>query len=86
MRRLIGLLLLATTGCAGIPAWISHEEPVYCVATYIKLASGNYMGLDRCGNTWIRTPEGECWMLVDSLGGLVQINCPAEGETLAVVR
>jgi len=94
MRRLIGLLAifsLTLTACAGLlanPAPSSPPAPA-CVVRYSQIHPQAYLGEDGCGNRWLLVPGDtdstvKClyWQAAD--GVLLEIPCPAEGDTLGV--
>jgi hypothetical protein len=80
--RIIGLGLLGflTAGCGGLIGFVSGVVEPSCVVQYIPVTPQSDVGLDGCGNAWVRQ-DGECWILADSI--MVKMpKCPAEGDTL----
>ncbi len=98
MKRIVGLLALTLIlGCSLIgqvlPSLISliptpEEGSVACVVHYDSLAPGRFVG-SACGLVWARNVDSlgveSCIWDSDSLG-VVQISCPAQGDTLSFVK
>ena len=86
-RRLAALavVLLAAAGCAPLRAILPAPEPdrIVCVAHYRPLVPGTDLGQDGCGNAWVRNQDGRCWFMPEP-GIVVEVQCPAEGDTLYV--
>jgi hypothetical protein len=84
MSRLLALtaFILGLGGCVpGSREPLVLPEPA-CVAEYLEIAPGYELGMDGCGNTWVKLPDG-CYVMDDSLQMLIPIVCPAPGDTLA---
>ena len=98
MKRIVGLLALTVIlSCSLIssllPSLVSlipapEEGSVACVVHYDSLAPGRSVG-SACGLVWARNVDSlgveSCIWDSDSLG-TVQIQCPAEGDTLSFVK
>jgi hypothetical protein len=83
VAALVAVVLLAVDGCA---TWIVQQGPKpACVATYIRVAPKMDVGLDGCGNSWVRFEDtGQCFILSAAADSMIAIPCPAAGDTLAV--
>jgi hypothetical protein len=89
-RRRLALLAFGVApalvaGCLPLDMILPSPEPIACVAHYQPLLPGVLLGQDGCGNVWVLDAEHGCFMTGPD-GGTIQIECPAEGDTLAVVK
>lgn len=81
---LIAVLAATVVGCSAMLARLGGSHPA-CVATYVALTDSTAIGADGCGNSWLRQGH-RCFLLADSLSGVIEIRCPSEGDTLAVSK
>lgn len=84
-RALSTAFLVALAGCAASSGQFVRLPPIVCVATYKQLPDGSEIGSDGCGNAWLKV-DGDCYLLDDSLKAFIPIECPAQGDTLAIVE
>jgi len=84
-------VLLLSTGCLKsllrtiIPD--SATPAVSCVVRYVIVAPGLDIGLDDCGNAWLRYAEGDssyCELISASGDSMIAIACPAAGDSLGL--
>lgn len=53
---------------------------VVCTAHYTLVLPNTAVGTDSCGNRWL-WQDGRCWYYLPKDGIVVEITCPAEGDT-----
>jgi len=87
MKRVIAAVLMAamTTSCALTSLVRDAVEPkppakVVCTAHYTVVLPNAAVGTDSCGNRWL-WQDGHCWYFVPDQGIVIEIECPAEGDT-----
>lgn len=89
-RTIVGLGLILLTGCGSLRAILEPSAPPVvaptCVVEYAPLGPGVDLGLDGCGNYWIRdrgsAPGDTTCAILGPEGHMVAIPCPEEGEIL----
>jgi hypothetical protein len=71
-------------GCAGVGSLLRGDDDqptrVVCTAHYTPVLPNVAVGADSCGNRWL-WQDGHCWYFVREQGIVVEIECPAEGDT-----
>lgn len=81
---LIGLMLSVLPGCALTRLLLSGDDDqptkVVCTAHYTPVLPNVAVGADSCGNRWL-WQDGRCWYYLPKDGIVVEIECPAEGDT-----
>ena len=89
IAALIAVLVVAGCGTIGtIADLIGNTVPdppeVYAIATYTPLVPGADLGMDGLGNYWIRhsMPDTLCEIISFDGQTMIEIRCPAEGDTL----
>jgi len=93
VRRLIGFLAISSltlTACAGLlssPPPSPDPAPAPCVVRYTRILPDMYLGEDGCDHRWIAVPADslgtpKCLYWSEEDGVLMEIPCPAPGDTL----
>ena len=96
-RSLLGIaLILGLSGCGAWPLVkfaltgevdMPEVPPVHCIVSYAPSVNPEWiLGSDGCGNSWgKRVDDGTCWY-EPSPGLVLQLDCPAEGDTLVTIQ
>ena len=79
----LAVLLASLAGCAAtklLSGGPAVPEKSVCIARYEQVVPGIDVGRDGCGNRWLRQ-AGRCLYFISDQGVVVEITCPAEGDT-----
>lgn len=80
---LAALPMVLAVACIPISLSSHVTEPrkkVVCVAHYTPVLPNTAVGADSCGNRWLMQ-DGRCWYYMRDQGVVVEIHCPAAGDT-----